>query len=132
MWFDINWLAVLVAIVVYQGLGALWYGPLMGKAWMKAVGKTAEELQGGGGILYLYAIINGAIAVIVLANVLQAFAPASLIAALGITLVVWLGFTAAPALTNGLFAGRRRDLWMIDSAYHLLAMLLATVVLMLF
>lgn len=129
MWFDINWLAVLIAIVVYQGLGALWYGPLMGKAWMKAVGKTAEELQGGGGIMYLYAIINGAITVIVLANVLQAFAPASLVAALGVTLVMWLGFTAATSLTNGLFAGRGRDLWMIDSTYHLLAMLLATVVL---
>jgi hypothetical protein len=30
----ISWIAVAVATVLSFGLGALWYGPLFGKAWM--------------------------------------------------------------------------------------------------
>ena len=43
----ISWLAVLVATVLSFGLGALWYGPLLGKAWMAEHGTTAEELMDG-------------------------------------------------------------------------------------
>lgn len=129
MWFDINWLAFLVAVVVNQVLGALWYGPILGKAWMKEVGKTQEELGGGGGIMYLYAIIDGALTAFVLANTLQAFAPASLVGALVVALLLWLGFAAATSFTNGVFAGRSLRLWIIDSGYHLVGILLMTVVL---
>jgi hypothetical protein len=43
----ISWLSVLVATVLSFGLGALWYGPLFGKAWMEEHGTTAEELMDG-------------------------------------------------------------------------------------
>jgi Protein of unknown function (DUF1761) len=38
--------ATLVATLAGFALGALWYGPLFGRAWMKAVGKTPDEIQG--------------------------------------------------------------------------------------
>lgn len=41
----INWLAVLVATVSMFALGALWYGPLFGKAWMRASGITEERAR---------------------------------------------------------------------------------------
>jgi len=44
---QINWLSVLLASFV--GLfvvGGLWYGPLFGRAWMKAFGFTEEDLAG--------------------------------------------------------------------------------------
>lgn len=128
MWFGINWLAFAVAVVVNQVLGAMWYGPILGKTWMKAVGKTEAELQGGGNIVYLYAIIDGALTAFVLANALQAFAPVSLVGALVVGLLLWLGFTAATSFTNGVFAGRNNRLWMIDSGYHLVGILLMTLV----
>ncbi len=34
----INWKAVLLATVVSFVLGALWYGPLFGKPWMRSIG----------------------------------------------------------------------------------------------
>lgn len=40
----INWLAVLVAAVLSFGVGAVWFGPFFGKAWMEEVNKTPEEL----------------------------------------------------------------------------------------
>jgi len=41
----INWLAVAVAAVAGFPLGALWYGPFFGKAWMAATGITADRVQ---------------------------------------------------------------------------------------
>lgn len=43
----INWLAVIVAAVSSFVIGGLWYGPLLGKAWMRASGMTAEKVQQG-------------------------------------------------------------------------------------
>ena len=37
--------ATLVATLSGFVLGALWYGPLFGKLWMRAVGMTADEIQ---------------------------------------------------------------------------------------
>ena len=39
---EMNWLAIVVATVITFILGAIWYGPLFGKAWMKATGVTEE------------------------------------------------------------------------------------------
>jgi hypothetical protein len=41
----IHWLAVVVAAIAGFPLGALWYGPLLGKAWMAATGVTHERAQ---------------------------------------------------------------------------------------
>jgi hypothetical protein len=37
--------ATLVATIVGFVLGALWYGPLFGRAWMRAAGTTADALE---------------------------------------------------------------------------------------
>jgi len=42
---DLNWWAVLLATVLGFALGGLWYGPLFGKAWLAAMGKSAESLE---------------------------------------------------------------------------------------
>jgi hypothetical protein len=41
----VSLLAALVATLSGFVLGALWYGPLFGKWWTRAVGMTAEEMQ---------------------------------------------------------------------------------------
>ncbi|AVQ13522.1 PF08570 family protein [Leptospira santarosai] len=38
----INYLAVLVAVVTNFIIGWLWYGPILGKAWMKEMGIAAD------------------------------------------------------------------------------------------
>src|SRR5476649_2824243 len=42
---SIHWLAVVVAAIAGFPLGALWYGPLFGKAWMAATGITKERAK---------------------------------------------------------------------------------------
>ena len=43
----LNWLAVLVAALSTFILGGLWYGPLFGRAWMRASGMTEEKAKQG-------------------------------------------------------------------------------------
>jgi hypothetical protein len=38
----INWLAVIVAAAAPFLIGSLWYGPLLGKTWMRLTGLTKE------------------------------------------------------------------------------------------
>lgn len=45
--FDINWIALIVAAIVPLLVGAVYYGPLFGKAWQKEVGMTDEQLKQG-------------------------------------------------------------------------------------
>jgi hypothetical protein len=42
---QIHWLAVAVASISGFPLGAVWYGPLFGSAWMAATGITAERVR---------------------------------------------------------------------------------------
>ncbi len=44
---SINWLAVLVAALAGFALGAIWYGPLLGKAWMRESGVTEAQTKAG-------------------------------------------------------------------------------------
>ncbi len=65
-----NLWAVLVAALVSFVIGGLWYGPLFGKAWMKAWGLSEEDLQKGhpalvyGGAFVLQVIAAWALAML--------------------------------------------------------------------
>jgi len=41
---SINYLAIIVAGLIPSIVGAIYYGPLFGKAWRDSLGKTEEEL----------------------------------------------------------------------------------------
>lgn len=44
---NINFLAVIAATLSTFLVGWLWYGPLFGKAWMKEIGVTEDEVEQG-------------------------------------------------------------------------------------
>ncbi|MCI5081666.1 MAG: DUF1761 domain-containing protein [Saprospiraceae bacterium] len=45
---DINWLAIVAAVVANMVLGFVWYHPkVFGTAWMKSINKTQDELMQG-------------------------------------------------------------------------------------
>lgn len=43
---DINYIAILVAALIPNIVGALYYGPLLGKPWLESLGLTAEDMKG--------------------------------------------------------------------------------------
>lgn len=42
---NINWLSVIVATLSSFVVGGIWYGPVFGKAWMKAFNLSEEALE---------------------------------------------------------------------------------------
>lgn len=50
--FDVNWIAIIAAAACGFLVGGIWYGPVMGKRWMGAVGLTEEEIKDGNMALF--------------------------------------------------------------------------------
>ena len=42
---DLNWLAIIAAAIIPTIIGALWYGPIMGKQWLASTGKTEDYFR---------------------------------------------------------------------------------------
>jgi hypothetical protein len=43
---SVSWLAIFLATLAAMVIGSIWYGPLFGKQWMKAVGLKKKDVQG--------------------------------------------------------------------------------------
>ncbi|MEO9492863.1 MAG: DUF1761 domain-containing protein, partial [Marinomonas sp.] len=75
--FDVNWLGVVLAALGGFVVGGLWYGPVMGKRWMGAVGITEEQLKEGSmGLIYGGAFAFSLLASWTLAHTFQSYADA--------------------------------------------------------
>jgi len=120
--FDVNWLAVVAAAATGFLVGGIWYGPIMGKKWMGAVGLTEEEIQGGS----MGKIYGGAFAFSLLASWTLAHTFASYMQDLNVTVKILTAFGVAlgfiiPAIgTNYLFSQKSKTLFFIDAGYWML------------
>ena len=67
---QVNWLAVLLGGVFSMILGFLWYGPLFGKLWLRAIDKKEEELKSSPAIYvlaFLGALVTGYVLAVLVA-----------------------------------------------------------------
>ena len=116
---QVNWIAVVIGGVFNMAFGALWYGPLFGKAWLKAIGKSADRIESNA-TMYLLPLV---------ASLIGSFVLAAVIAGLGLTLwwqgvllgaVLWLGFGGTGTLTTGTFEDSPRLAWLLFNLYQLI------------
>ncbi|MYD42264.1 MAG: DUF1761 domain-containing protein [Gammaproteobacteria bacterium] len=115
---ELNWLAIIVAALVSFAIGYPWYGPIFGKAWLAALGKTADEIEPSPKP-FIISIVT---------TLVTAFVMAVLIACLGIQtwydgailgLAVGIGFIAASNVSDAAFCGWSWNLVMIQSSYRI-------------
>ena len=109
----------MVATVLGFMLGALWYGPLFGKAWMAAVGLTPEQIRQDltpvkiyGTIFVLGLFTSYVFGLFLGANPGLSF---SIVAGTAAGLF-WVSTSLA---INYLFEGRKATLIVINSGYHI-------------
>lgn len=104
--FDLNWIAVIVAVVANMVIAAVWYGAFA-NPWMEGIGKTREEIQENQDWRpYGVAILNSFLIAFVLANVIAWSGATGLVGGLVTGLIVWLGFTGSAMASNHAFEGR--------------------------
>jgi len=120
--FDVSWIAVVGAAACGFLVGGIWYGPIMGKKWMGAVGLTEEEIKGTNmGLIY-----GGAFAFSLLASwtLAHTFATYGVELSVMVKILTALGVAAGfvvPAIgTNYLFSQKGKALFFIDAGYWLL------------
>ena len=129
----VNNVVVLVSGVVIFLLGGLWYSPvLFAKRWVALIGKSSEELRASSGnipVSYVFVFLCGLATAWVMALVVGNFATATAIDGALIGALCWVGFAGATSFGTGLFAGKPKTLWLIDSGFNLVAFTIAGVIL---
>lgn len=129
---DINYLAVLVCGIISMVIGSMWYGPLFGKAWMKETGMTEKDVKDFNPVkMYGIAFIAHLVIALVMAYVIELVGAEGVIGGIRVALTAWVGFVAATMLINNLFQGKSNKLYIIDSGYHLVNMLIFGIILVL-
>lgn len=119
---DVNWLAIVLAALAGFVVGGIWYGPIMGKRWMGAVGLTEDDIkQGNMPVIYGMAFVFSLIASWTLAHTFATYAQdlsfgIKVLTAFGVA----LGFIIPAIGTNYLFSQKSKTLFFIDAAYWLL------------
>lgn len=121
----INYWAVLVCGVASMVLGALWYGPLFGKLWMREMGwggKSPEEIQkmkDGAKTAYPQAFVGALLMAGVFAHILAVYQSDTL--SLGLQGAFWvtLGFILPLKYGDKLWGGKSFKLVAIDTLYYL-------------
>lgn len=122
---EFNWLAILVSAVAFMAVGAFWYGPLFQKPWMRMTGITEESAKAGAGKAYASMFVVAVISVIVLAVFINTLEADSFVEGMLVGLLIWVGFVATVMLNPVIFEKRPFALFLLNSGYNLVVLLVA-------
>lgn len=119
----VNWIAVVVAVVLLEALGYLWYGPLFGQSWRAALGqpqdpKSMEVAMGLGAVVTVIVVLG-------LSWLIRRLGATSLTAALAAALAAWFFFDFTTMAVDYLYVGHNGEFVLINMGYQLAAYLVA-------
>ena len=136
----LNWLAVGAAVVAYFIIAFLWYGPLLGNAWLKEMGK-GPDFKPDVALLkrsMLLMLVGATLTAVVLACAIELSRPLTphagddapdVVYGLAAAFGAWIGF-CVPLLLGGVaWENRSWRLFGINAGYHLTALLAAGIIL---
>ena len=114
-----HWLAILLAALAGFLVGGIWYGPLFGKAWMKARGITPESAKEANmPLIFGTTFALNLVAAFMLDHLYATYdAPVGLHHSLVIAAIIGIGFIATSIGVNYLFSRQPRSLFLIDAGY---------------
>jgi len=123
----VNWIAVVVAFVLLEALGFLWYGPLFGAKWMAEMGtpqdpKSPQVALGLGAVLTIIIILG-------LSWLMRRTGAASLQGGVKAALAAWFFFNFTTMAIDYLYVGHTGAFVAINMGYQLVSYLIAGAVL---
>ena len=119
----LNWLAIVLATVVFFAVGAVWYSALFARAWQREVGLTTEQLTGGRNMLLIMGtcLLLEFVVVLMLGHLFARIQPgdhAKMMMASGFGLAIM-----APAIgINYLYQRKSLKLFLIDAGHFVVGM----------
>lgn len=132
----LNWLAIGTSVLSSVVIGFLWYGPILGNAWMKEMGvapdfKPAPALLKRSMMLMILGALLTAVMLACVIQILQLSSWKSGDSLLGLTvsLGAWIGFYLPLLLSGVAWENRSWRLFGINAGYHLTALLVAAMIL---
>lgn len=129
MWASVNYWAVIVSAIASMVIGSIWYGPLFGKAFMKATGmdkmgkEKKDAMMKGMWLTYVWQFIASLIMFYVLAGLIVGFDKMSLNGGIMTAFIVWIGFIVPVKWGDALWGGNKTMFWL--SIGNMLVTLLA-------
>ena len=114
---SLNWWAILVATVAAFALGGLWYGPLFGKAWLRALGKTEADITPSPRPFVIRAVTS-LVTCVVVAALMALIGLTGLVAGLLFGLATGIGFIATAMASDAAFCDWGWRLWAIQAGYR--------------
>ena len=119
----VNWIAVIVATVVLEVVGFVWYAVVFKDAWTAAGGATHMSLSQG--MAYGLGMVNTVVVNIGLAWLLARLGRSGLMASIGAALAAWLFFDFTTMALDFLYEGQSAALVQINMGLQLVSYLLA-------
>lgn len=126
---EVNWYAVLAATVSNMVLGGLWYGPILGRPWTKAMGMdpnmkmdAAKKKEGNKAMMMMVPLAF--ISAYVLAHFVDYTASVTWMDGAQCGFWLWLGFQMPLILQGKIFENKKWELIYINGGYQLAALLI--------
>ena len=130
MTFDIfafNWWAILVATLSSFVLGGLWYGPLFGKMWLRALGKSEYDLTPSA-VPFVVSLVTSFITCLTLAWLTSVLGLSTWEDGALLGLIVGIAFIACSSFSDGAFCRWSWALLSIQAVYRILFCVTAGVI----
>jgi hypothetical protein len=131
MFENLNYVHIAVSTLVYFIIGALWYSLFFGKVWIRLIGGPAPTEEDKRKIPMMFSItfVLNFIIVLSTACVVYFVSPNSVLAALKVGALLGIGFVGTTCTMSYMYAKRPFKLTLIDSGYHIVAILAVSVIL---
>jgi hypothetical protein len=128
---NLNWWVIAISLVINMAGGMLWYGPLLGKQWMKGMGIDPEnkeqvaEMQKDAGPGYAFsalgAIVFGYVVEMLINNLIVLVPGFNLIGALGTVMLLYFGFSLPNTLKPVLWGEQKRSVFLINTGFEVVS-----------
>lgn len=117
---EFNWVAIVLAIVAYYILGAIWFTPLFGKAYDEATGVKRKRGQKWSAMYYIGPLINCTLVVLTTAVLIYALDIKQFSDAIWLGNIVGIGYLASISLNNAITPNMPKPLLfgLVTGVYH--------------
>jgi len=115
--WDINWLAVLIAVVAFQIVGFLWYGPLFGARWRAAMGISESDAASPGAALVV-GLVCSIVSAIALALLLTLGDDPDVQLGIALGALVGVGFIAATMVMHAAYEQKDQTVLWVGISYQ--------------